>query len=50
MDSGRKAFPNDIEALKAALAAARDERIIEAARAAYAEAELAVAKPPMTRP
>ena len=44
MDSGRKAFPNDIEALKAALAAARDERIIEAARAAYAEAELAVAR------
>src|ERR1700716_1217330 len=44
MDSGRKAFPNDIEALKAALAAARDERISEAARAAYAEAELAVAR------
>src|SRR3981189_2539905 len=44
MDSGRKAFPNDIEALKGALAAARDERIIEAARAAYAEAELAVAR------
>src|SRR6195256_1755987 len=44
MDSRRKAFPNDIEALKAALAAARDERIIEAARAAYAEAALAVAR------
>src|SRR3977135_217560 len=44
MDSGRKAFPNDIEALKAALAAARDERIIEAARAAYAEEELACAR------
>src|ERR1700716_2844918 len=44
MDSGRKAFPNDIEALKGALAAARDERISEAARAAYAEAELAVAR------
>src|SRR6202051_4519178 len=44
MDSGRKAFPNDIVALKAALAAARDRHIIEAARAAYAEAELAVAR------
>ena len=44
MDSGRKAFPNDIEALNEALAAARDERIIEAARAAYAEAELPVAR------
>src|ERR1022692_4419792 len=37
MDSGREAFPNDIEALKAAL-------IAEAARAAHAEAELAVAR------
>jgi hypothetical protein len=36
MDSGREAFPNDIAALKAAL-------VIEAARAAHAEAELAVA-------
>src|SRR3981081_1858190 len=44
MDSGRKAFPNDIEALKAALAAARDESIIEAAKAAYDEAELAMAR------
>ena len=39
MDSGGEAFPNDIEALKAALAAARDRHIIEAARAAYAEAD-----------
>src|SRR5271165_6450139 len=44
MDSGGEAFPNDIAALKAALAAARDRHIIEAARAAYAEAELAVAR------
>src|SRR6266545_4737683 len=44
MDSGREAFPSDIEVLKAALVAARDERIIEAARAANAEAELAVAR------
>ena len=44
MDSGGEAFPNNIAALKAALAAARDRHIIEAARAAYAEAELAVAR------
>ena len=44
MDSGGEAFPNDIAALKAELAAARDQHIIEAARAAYAEAELAVAR------
>jgi transposase len=44
MDSGREAFPNDIEELKAALVAARDARIVEAARAACAEAELAVAR------
>src|SRR5271166_7153369 len=44
MDSGREAFPNDIEELKAALVAARDARIVEAARAAQAEAELAVAR------
>src|ERR1700676_5755875 len=44
MDSGREAFPNDIEALKTALVAARDERIVEAARAVHAEAELAVAR------
>jgi transposase len=37
MDSGREAFPSDIEALKAAL-------IAEAARAGRAEAELAVAR------
>src|SRR3954447_372243 len=44
MDSGGKALQNDIAALKAELAAARDRHIIEAARAAYAEAELAVAR------
>jgi len=44
MDSRRGAVPNDIAALKAALVAERDERIAEAARAARAEAELAVAK------
>src|ERR1700704_5159454 len=44
MDSGGEAFPNDIAALKTELAAARDRHIIEAARAAYAEAELAVAR------
>src|SRR5580700_4594890 len=44
MDSGREAFPNDIEALKAALVAARDKGIVEAARAVHAEAELAVAR------
>ena len=44
MDSRRGAVPNDIAALKAALVAERDERIAEAARAAHAEAELAVAK------
>jgi transposase len=44
MDSGREATPEDIEALKAALVAARDERIAEAARAVNAEAELAVAR------
>src|SRR5471032_1829929 len=44
MDSGREAFSNDIAALKAALVAARDRHIVEAARAAYAEAELAVAR------
>ena len=37
MDSGGETFPNDIAALKAALAAARDRHIIEAARAAYAK-------------
>src|SRR6202790_1955430 len=44
MDSGREAFPNDIKALKAALVAARDKGIVEAARAMHAEAELAVAR------
>src|SRR5471032_1012480 len=44
MDSGREAFSNDIAALKAALVAARDRHIVEAARAARAEAELAVAR------
>src|SRR5665647_479598 len=44
MDSGREATPDDIEALKAALVAARGERIAEAARAVNAEAELAVAR------
>src|ERR1700756_5099086 len=44
MDSRRGAVPNDIAALKAALVAERDERIAEAARAAHAEAELAVAR------
>ena len=44
MDSDRKVFPKDIKALKAALVAARDARIVEAARALHAEAELAVAR------
>src|ERR1700720_949108 len=44
MDSGHEAFPKDIEALKAALAAARDAPILEATRAVHAEAELAVAR------
>ena len=44
MDSRLGALPDDIEALKAALIAERSERITEAARAAYAEAELAVAR------
>ena len=44
MDSGLEALPDDIEALKAALVAARGEGIAEAARAAHAEAELAVAR------
>jgi len=44
MDSGGEAFPNDIAALKTELAAARDRHIIEAAKAAYAEAELALAR------
>src|SRR6202140_1206315 len=44
MDSGREVFPNGIKALKMALVAAYDERRAEAARAAHAEAELAVAR------
>src|SRR5947199_10809154 len=44
MDSGREDFANNIEVLKAALVTERGERIIEAARAARAEAELAVAR------
>src|SRR5258708_20710988 len=44
MDSGREVFPDDIEALKAALVAARDKHIVEAARAVHAEADLAVAR------
>src|SRR3979490_1646166 len=44
MDSGREAFPDDIEALKAALVAARGKHIVEAARAVHAEADLAVAR------
>src|ERR1700680_2186090 len=44
MDSRREAFPNDIEARKAALVATRDERMVEAARAFHAEAELAVSR------
>src|SRR5665647_3434626 len=44
MDSGLEALPDDIEALKAALVAARGEGIAEAGRAAHAEAELAVAR------
>src|ERR1700730_7815706 len=44
MDSGFDSLPDDIEALKAVLISERDERIAEAARAAHAEAELAVAR------
>jgi transposase len=44
MDAGRHDFPNDIEALKAALAAERDRRIIAEAEAAVANADAAVAK------
>jgi transposase len=44
MDAGRHDLPNDIEALKAALAAERDRRIIAEAEAAVAKADAAVAK------
>jgi transposase len=43
MDAGRH-LPNDIEALKAALAAERDRRIVAEADAAVAKADAAVAK------
>jgi transposase len=43
MDSRFGPLPNDVAALKAALIAARNEHIAEVARAAHAEAELAVA-------
>ena len=44
MDSRFSSLPDGIEALKAALVAERGERIAEGARAAHAEAELAVAR------
>ena len=44
MDAGRHNLPNDIEALKAALVAERDRRIIAEAEAAVAKADAAVAK------
>src|ERR1700733_11130831 len=44
MDSGREPFPNDLESLKEALAAARSKSIVEAARGMHVEAELAVAR------
>jgi transposase len=44
MDSRSNTFQNDIEALKSALIAARNEHIAQAARATHAEAELAVAR------
>ena len=44
MAPGGDSIPDDIEALKAALVAERGERLVEAARAAHAEAELAVAR------
>ena len=44
MVAAREDLPEDIEALKSALIAERDKRIDEAARAARAEADLAVAK------
>src|SRR6516225_8653624 len=44
MTAGVDSNPDDIEALKAALVAERGERLAEAARAAHAEAELAVAR------
>src|SRR6201993_761235 len=44
MAPGVDSIPDDVEALKAALVAERNERLVEAARAAHAEAELAVAR------
>ncbi len=44
MNAGRDSLPDDVEALKAALIAARAEYVAEAARAAQVEAELAVAR------
>ena len=44
MDAGRHNLPDDIEALKAALAAERDRRIVAEADAAVAKADAAVAK------
>ena len=44
MAPGVDSIPDDIEALKAALVAERGERLAEAARAAHAEADLAVAR------
>ena len=44
MDSGLGELPDDIEALRASLVVERGERIAQAARAALAEAELAVAR------
>jgi transposase len=44
MAAGIDSIPDDIEALQAALVAERGERLAEAARAAHAEAELAVAR------
>ena len=44
MDAGRHNLSNDIEALKAALAAERDRRIVAEADAAVAKADAAVAK------
>ena len=44
MDAASEALPDDVKALKAALVVTRAERLGEAARAAQAEAELAVAR------
>ena len=44
MDAGRHNLPNDIEALKAALAAERDRWIVAEADTAVAKADAAVAR------